>query len=137
VTVYGRGAAAGARNPTAAFRSEQSIKPREGTSMLFCISANYTPKAMEAMGKNPKTNRQAAVEKLLTDAGAQVSRDVLHYRGWSWCDGDLRRRPGLSAGDNGSRRVNRRRSERQATASVLWGRSSCNSAKKSTAPEVL
>jgi hypothetical protein len=28
--------------------------------MLFCITANYTPKALEAMGKNPKTNRKCA-----------------------------------------------------------------------------
>src|SRR6266581_3784210 len=27
-----------------------------GAAMLFCITANYTPKALEAMGKNPKTN---------------------------------------------------------------------------------
>jgi uncharacterized protein with GYD domain len=40
--------------------------------MLFCISANYTPKAMDAMGKNPNTNRQEAVEKLLTAAGAKL-----------------------------------------------------------------
>jgi hypothetical protein len=26
--------------------------------MLFCITANYTPKALEATGKNPKTNRR-------------------------------------------------------------------------------
>jgi hypothetical protein len=30
--------------------------------------ANYTPKALEAMGKNPNTNRREAVEKLLTAA---------------------------------------------------------------------
>jgi hypothetical protein len=23
--------------------------------MLFCLTANYTPKALEAMGKNPST----------------------------------------------------------------------------------
>jgi uncharacterized protein with GYD domain len=40
--------------------------------MLFCITANYTPKAMDAMGKNPNTNRQEAVEKLLTAAGAKL-----------------------------------------------------------------
>ena len=40
--------------------------------MLFCISANYTPKAMEAMGKNPNTSRQEAVQKLLTAAGAKL-----------------------------------------------------------------
>ena len=40
--------------------------------MLFCITANYTPKAMEAMGKNPKTNREESVRKLLTAAGAKL-----------------------------------------------------------------
>jgi len=34
--------------------------------MLYCISANYTPKAMQAMAKNPNTNRRDAVEKLVT-----------------------------------------------------------------------
>lgn len=40
--------------------------------MLFCITANYTPKGMEAMGKNPKTNRKEAVEKLLQKAGGKL-----------------------------------------------------------------
>ena len=40
--------------------------------MLFCITANYTPKALEAMGKNPKTNRREAVEKLLKAAGGKL-----------------------------------------------------------------
>jgi len=40
--------------------------------MLFCITANYTPKALEAMGKNPNTNRQEAVQKLLTAANAKL-----------------------------------------------------------------
>ena len=40
--------------------------------MLFCISVNYTPKGMEAMGKNPKTNRRDAVEKLLKAAGGKL-----------------------------------------------------------------
>ena len=40
--------------------------------MLFCLSVNYTPKGLEAMGKNPKTNRREAVEKLLTAAGGKL-----------------------------------------------------------------
>ncbi len=32
--------------------------------MLYCISANYTPKAMQVMAKKPDTNRRDAVEKL-------------------------------------------------------------------------
>ena len=40
--------------------------------MLFCLSVNYTPKGLEAMGKNPKTNRREAVEKLLKAAGGKM-----------------------------------------------------------------
>jgi uncharacterized protein with GYD domain len=40
--------------------------------MLFCLTASYTPKALEAMGKDPKTNRREAVEKLLTAAGGKL-----------------------------------------------------------------
>src|SRR6516165_5355615 len=38
-------------------------------AMLFCITAT---KALEAMGKNPKTNRREAVEKLVTAAGGKL-----------------------------------------------------------------
>lgn len=40
--------------------------------MLFCLSVNYTPKGLEAMGKNPNTNRREAVEKLLNAAGGKM-----------------------------------------------------------------
>ena len=40
--------------------------------MLFCITAHYTPKAMEAMAKNPNTNRRVEFEKLLTAAGGKL-----------------------------------------------------------------
>ena len=40
--------------------------------MLFCLTANYTPKALEAMGKSPTTNRREAVEKMLTAAGGKL-----------------------------------------------------------------
>jgi len=40
--------------------------------MLFCITANYTPQALEAMTKNPNTNRREAVEKLVTAAGGKL-----------------------------------------------------------------
>ena len=39
--------------------------------MLYCISANYTPRAMQAMAKNPNTNRRDAVEKLVKAAGGK------------------------------------------------------------------
>ena len=40
--------------------------------MLFCITANYTPKALEAMAKTPTTNRRVEFEKLLTAAGGKL-----------------------------------------------------------------
>jgi len=40
--------------------------------MLFCLTVNYTPKALEAMSKNPNTNRREAVEKLVTAAGGKL-----------------------------------------------------------------
>jgi uncharacterized protein with GYD domain len=40
--------------------------------MLFCITATYTPKALEGMAKNPNTNRREAVEQLLTAAGGKL-----------------------------------------------------------------
>jgi len=40
--------------------------------MLFCITATYTPKALEAMAKNPNTNRREAVERLVTAAGGKL-----------------------------------------------------------------
>jgi uncharacterized protein with GYD domain len=43
-----------------------------GVAMLFCITVNYTPKALEAMAKNPNTNRRVEFEKLLTAAGAKL-----------------------------------------------------------------
>lgn len=40
--------------------------------MLFCITANYTSKALNAMRENPKTDRRAAVEQLVTAAGGKL-----------------------------------------------------------------
>ncbi len=40
--------------------------------MLFCITANYTPKALDAMRDNPNTNRREAVEQLVTAAGGKL-----------------------------------------------------------------
>ena len=40
--------------------------------MLFCLTANYTPKALGAMAKDPNTNRREAVEKLLAAAGGKL-----------------------------------------------------------------
>ena len=40
--------------------------------MLFCLTAEYTPHALNAMRENPNTNRQAAVEQLLAAAGGKL-----------------------------------------------------------------
>jgi len=40
--------------------------------MLFCITANYTPQALNALMDNPNTNRLEAVNKLVTAAGGKV-----------------------------------------------------------------
>lgn len=40
--------------------------------MLFCISANYTPKGLDAMRENPNTDRKAALEKLVSAAGGKL-----------------------------------------------------------------
>jgi len=40
--------------------------------MLFCLTADYTPQALNAMRENPNTNRKAAVEQLLAAAGGKL-----------------------------------------------------------------
>jgi len=40
--------------------------------MLFSLTAEYTPQALNAMRENPNTNRQAAVEQLLKAAGGKL-----------------------------------------------------------------
>ena len=40
--------------------------------MLFCLTADYTPQALNAMRENPNTDRRAAVEQLLTAAGGKL-----------------------------------------------------------------
>ena len=40
--------------------------------MLFCLTADYTPQALNAMRENPNTNRREAVQQLLEAAGGQV-----------------------------------------------------------------
>lgn len=41
-------------------------------AMLFCITANYTAKALNAMAENPGTDRRAALDKLVTAAGGKL-----------------------------------------------------------------
>ena len=40
--------------------------------MLFCLTANYTPKGLDAMRDNPNTNRREAVEQLVAAAGGKL-----------------------------------------------------------------
>lgn len=40
--------------------------------MLFCITANYTPQALNAILANPDSNRLAAVSNLVEAAGGKV-----------------------------------------------------------------
>ena len=40
--------------------------------MLFCLTANYTPQALNAMRENPTTNRRAAVEEMVKAAGGKL-----------------------------------------------------------------
>ena len=40
--------------------------------MLFCLTANYTHKALDAMRENPNTNRREAVEKMVSAAGGKL-----------------------------------------------------------------
>ena len=40
--------------------------------MLFCLTADYTPQALNAMRENPNTNRRAAVEQMLEAAGGRL-----------------------------------------------------------------
>jgi hypothetical protein len=40
--------------------------------MLFCLTANYTPKALQGMAKNPNTNRREVIGKVLIAAGGKL-----------------------------------------------------------------
>ena len=42
--------------------------------MLFCLTAEYTPQALNAMRENPETNRREATTQLLEAAGGSSSR---------------------------------------------------------------
>src|SRR6185437_9122126 len=41
-------------------------------TMLFCLTADYTPQALNAMRENPETNRREAVIQLLEAAGGSL-----------------------------------------------------------------
>jgi uncharacterized protein with GYD domain len=40
--------------------------------MLFSLTAEYTPQALQAMRENPNTDRQAAVQQLIEAAGGKL-----------------------------------------------------------------
>ena len=46
--------------------------PRETMPMLFCLTADYTPQALNAMRENPNTDRRGAVDELLKAAGGKL-----------------------------------------------------------------
>jgi hypothetical protein len=50
---------------------EDNARERE-TSMVFCLTADYTPQALNAMRENPNTDRRAAVEELISAAGGKL-----------------------------------------------------------------
>ena len=58
---------------------QDSAYPRPATNnklgdanMLFCLTADYTPQALNAMRENPNTNRREAVTQLLEAAGGKL-----------------------------------------------------------------
>src|SRR5262245_30494394 len=105
--------------------------------MLFCITANYTPKALEAMGKNPNTNRREAAEKLVTAAGGKL---VAMYGTVAEGPGAMvifEADPAVAPAISGVAASIRCRYKRQSAVSAFRGRSACRPAKKNRAPEVL
>jgi hypothetical protein len=48
--------------------------------MLFCLTADYTPQALNAMRENPNTDRRAAVEQLLAAAGGKLMEEIAGIR---------------------------------------------------------
>ena len=52
-------------------RRREFIAGREELEMLFCLTTNYTPKALD-VSKNLNASRREAVEKLLSAAGAKL-----------------------------------------------------------------
>jgi uncharacterized protein with GYD domain len=43
-----------------------------GLAMLFCITTNFTPKALNAIRENPKSNQHDAVAQLVKAAGGKL-----------------------------------------------------------------
>jgi hypothetical protein len=46
--------------------------------MHFCLTGQYTPRALNNIMENPTTNRQEAAKKLIEAAGWQIDFDVQH-----------------------------------------------------------
>ncbi len=47
--------------------------------MLFCLTANYTPKALDAMSKNPKNQPPRSSREATGPPQRQVGRHVRYY----------------------------------------------------------
>jgi uncharacterized protein with GYD domain len=45
---------------------------REEIAMLFCLTGQYTPRALNSILENPTTNRQEAARKLIEAAGGKL-----------------------------------------------------------------
>ena len=105
--------------------------------MLFCLTANYTHKALDAMRENPNTNRREAVEKMVTAAGGKLVEMYGTDGRGPGCNGDLRRQLRCGRSNHRSCSINRRPSQRQNAASVLRGRSEDYPAKARADPRVL
>jgi uncharacterized protein with GYD domain len=50
----------------------QHDNPREAKPMLFSLTAEYTPQALNAMRENPNTDRRAALEEVVQAAGGKL-----------------------------------------------------------------
>jgi hypothetical protein len=57
--------------------------------MLFCLTATYTKKALEAMAKNPKRLSPRSSRAIDHCGGRQVSGYVWHNSGRTRRDGDI------------------------------------------------
>jgi uncharacterized protein with GYD domain len=47
-------------------------RQREEIAMLFCLTGQYTPRALNSILENPTTNRQEAARKLIEAAGGKL-----------------------------------------------------------------
>ena len=106
--------------------------------MLFCLTAEYTPQALNAMRENPNTDRRAAVEQLLEAAGGKL---VAMYGRASNGPGAMVifdvPDPAMAPAMCGVARISRFSTERRADAPLHDGRDRRHSAKGEADPRRL